>query len=467
MVRLPRLHVLALLLLGGAALEAQQSQLGADFEHEREDFSQSCAGSFFKALAGCAQDLFTDHPLHIGMGSLAPGNGFGAGPAFVAHHTPNERWRLSWSADGVAAANASWRAGVYMKAIYIPRIHITAVQPGATPAAPELHKTNLVVEYPVINVYAQATSLDTLAVYGLGPASTTLGQAAYGMRESVTGANAIWPLVPRWKMSLFGEVNGRFVSLRTNPGGSTPAVDEIYTAATLPGLASQPGVLQVGTGVRVQPALFADHLQLNYALTVQQFAAPGSNESFTRFTADLGHEFPLYGKVLPFQPRAFNGPNECAANLGGRCPAITRDRWGSFGLRLLISESFVPSGNVVPFYYQPTLGGSDINGNQWLGSYRDYRFRAPNLMVARASFEHSIWGPFGFTVLVDEGQVALQPGELGFSHLAHSYATGLTLRAGGFPMVSLLFAWGGHESTHTLTSMDPSLLGGSARPSLF
>jgi hypothetical protein len=34
-------------------------------------------------------------------------------------------------------------------------------------------------------------------------------------------------------------------------------------------------------------------------------------------------------------------------------------------------------------------------------------------------------------------------------------------------MVSLLFAWGGHEGTHTLASMDPSLLGGSARPSLF
>jgi len=43
-------------------------------------------------------------------------------------------------------------------------------------------------------------------------------------------------------------------------------------------------------------------------------------------------------------------------------PKITRDREGGIGLRLLISESFTSSGNVVPFYFQPTIGGSDING---------------------------------------------------------------------------------------------------------
>ena len=50
--------------------------------------------------------------------------------------------------------------------------------------------------------------------------------------------------------------------------------------------------------------------------------------------------------------------------------------------------------------------------------------------------------------MVDEGKVAMRPGDLDFSHLAHSYAAGLTLRAGGFPMVQLLFAWGGHEGNH-------------------
>jgi hypothetical protein len=44
---------------------------------------------------------------------------------------------------------------------------------------------------------------------------------------------------------------------------------------------------------------------------------------------------------------------------------------------------------------------------------------------------------------------------------------GLTVHAGGLPVVDLLFAWGGHEGTHTIASVSTSLLGGTARPSLF
>jgi hypothetical protein len=70
-------------------------------------------------------------------------------------------------------------------------------------------------------------------------------------------------------------------------------------------------------------------------------------------------------------------------------------------------------------------------------------------------------------ILAESGRVALRHSDLGFKHLAHSYAAGLTLRAGGFPQVSLMFAWGGHEGTHTIASVNTSLLGGSPRPSLY
>jgi len=122
----------------------------------------------------------------------------------------------------------------------------------------------------------------------------------------------------------------------------------------------------------------------------------------------------------------------------------------------------------VPFYLDPTIGGSDLNARPLLPSFADYRFRGPNFMVLRASFEHSIYKwPIGAKFMVDEGRVALRPGELGFNHLAHSYAAGLTVRAGGLPVIDLLFAWGGHEGTHTIAAVSQSLLGGTARPSLF
>src|SRR5262249_2263796 len=136
-------------------------------------------------------------------------------------------------------------------------------------------------------------------------------------------------------------------------------------------------------------------------------------------------------------------------------------------VRLLISSSAASSGNVIPFYFQPTLGGSDIDGNRLLPSYDDYRFRGPNLILLQESFEHSIWGPIGFSFLADQGKVTLCRGSLDFTNLAHSYAAGVTLRIGGFPLVSFLFAWGGSEGHHIITTMDSTLLGGSPRPSLF
>jgi hypothetical protein len=140
---------------------------------------------------------------------------------------------------------------------------------------------------------------------------------------------------------------------------------------------------------------------------------------------------------------------------------------GSIGVRLLLSESMTSGTSAVPFYFQPTLGGADLNGALTLGSYRDYRFRGPNLLLLQENFEHSIWGPFGAKFIADQGRVALTRSDLGFSHLKHSFAAGLTLRAGGFPMISMMFAWGGSEGHHNIANMNPSLLGGSARPSLY
>jgi hypothetical protein len=68
--------------------------------------------------------------------------------------------------------------------------------------------------------------------------------------------------------------------------------------------------------------------------------------------------------------------------------------------------------------------------------------------------------------MADQGRVALQRSDVGFSDLKHSYAAGLTLRAGAFPMLSMMFAWGGPEGHHNIFNMNTSLLGSSSRPAL-
>ena len=219
----------------------------------------------------------------------------------------------------------------------------------------------------------------------------------------------------------------------------------------------------------MKPAI-SDYFKLNYSVNYQQFVAVSDSKfSFQRLTVDLSHQIPLSKKSAELS-RDHNGPDDCSTSPTSTthdCPKVTVDRVGSINLRFLLSESFTSTGHVVPFYFQPTLGGSDINGKSSLASFQDYRFRAPNLLLLQGSIEHSIYGPLGATFMAETGKVAFTRSDIEFKHLRHSYAAGLTLRAGGFPMVYLMYAWGSHEGTHTIASMNTSLLGGSSRPSLY
>jgi hypothetical protein len=430
----------------------QESALHAELRREGERVSEACGTFSFKSVPTCAYTLFTDHPLHIAAGSMPPQNGFGLGGAFVWSKNPGN-WRMSWDLDAVGAFSGSWRAGAYMKMVHTPRSKILRTHP-----------------YTVFDLYAQSISLNKLNFFGLGNDTTLPGKSLFGMSQTIVGASAIKPVFELksigWlNLALLGEINGRFVNIRGEHGQSDPSIETLYTDVTAPGLASQPGFVQFGEGLRIKPAI--GNLQLNYMGKFQQYFAPSnSHNSFLRWTVDLDHTYSLYGNSQSVTSGEL-GPDSCAHG-DDQCPDIphTRNLNGSIDVRLLLSESITSGASTVPFYFQQTLGGSDVNSAMSLGSYQDYRFRAPNLLLLQESFEHSIWGPFGLKFMADQGRVALTRGDLGFSRLKHSFAGGLTLRAGGFPMVSLMFAWGGPEGHHNIVNMNTSLLGGSARPPL-
>jgi hypothetical protein len=446
-----RACALLMLALLAAPAVAQESRFQSDLRREGEDLKESCGGGFdLKKIFGCVVTVATDDPFHVAAGSLPPLNGMGFGLAFAEHFTPNEHWRISWDADGVIATSGSWRAGAYMKLIHIPdRPGITVVRPGG--AAPARRPSVTITEYPIWNVYAQTISLDTLR--------TAVGQSEFSERQTILGTNVIYPLtsiaaVSGLRPSLIGAVNGRFLDIRSD----------------FQSLTSQPSFAQFEEGIRLKPSVFDDHLRLNYLVDFQQFATgEDSHASFHRWTLDLKHEVPLYRTVSSTGPKDTNGPDECFESVGSKgCPPVSysRNREGSVNFRLLATRSAGNEGSRVPFYFQPTLGGSDINGQRLLSAYDDYQFRGPNLFALQESIEHSLWGPIGAYLLVEQGKVTSEGVGLGSSDLLHSIAVGLTLRAGGFPLVNLTFAWGG-GSHHIIGSMDPSLLGGSSRPSLY
>lgn len=477
------LYVIATATAFGQNPVPNEGRLHRDFRVEKEALG-ACSKFNLGSLMDCGQTLVMGQPMHITVGSFPPQNGVAAGLAFVEHKNWANEWRASWDIDAQAAGNGSWRAGGYMKAYRLPGgfVYRTA---------------------PLYNLYSQSISLTRVDFYGLGPNTTPLTHTTYGFSENITGVSAAIPLGGAFHtagIAIVADLNGRFPQVRPGSESSLPSIQQLFNESTAPGLGRQVAYLEPSEGIRIDPALFKDHLRLNYLLQFQQFIAPGNGiYSFRRFNGDFSHDIPLYG-LLPgklgqkYSSRrapqfSHNGPDDCTGSSGAQnisraraaaadahpnparpCPIVsTTDKLeGSVTLRAFFSESFAGRGSFVPFYFSPTIGGSDINGTAMLASYPDYRFRGPDLLLFRGTIEHSIGKlPVGGIFSVDEGKIGLRRDDVSPDHLRHSFSVGLTVHAGGLPVMYLLFAWGGNEGNHTTATISPFLLGGSSRPSLF
>lgn len=455
-------------LAGALAISAAlggEGRAHADFRTEWERFKATCNFQVKKA-AGCGALLATDHPLHLAFGSIAPQNGFGIGGALVGHVTPGENWRISWNSDAVGATTGAWRAGTYFKFV-----RTTVELP-----KPVKHARNGAIEglsdyeHPIITVYGQMISLPSVFFFGLGPDSAHASKTAFGFSEGIAGATATLPLARKSAgqvvhLTALAEVNERVPSIRTGSKSGVDPTQLRFTAADAPGLDSQPTFTQFGEGIRARPSAFADHVGLDYLAKFDQFVATDSANAFRRWTVDLEHEIRLYATSFPTAHQT-NGPDECAQDpKAHECP-VSHDRSGTISIRARFSRSTASRGAAVPFYFQPTLGGSDIDGERSLAAFDDYRFRGTGVSLIQESFEHSLgkW-PVGVFIEADQGNVALPTQRLWSVAVRKSVAAGLDFRAGGFPALTIAYAKGS-EGHHTIVVLSTGLLGGSARPSL-
>ncbi len=450
-----------------------ESRVHSDFRREwlelhpcREQLVKPCSTLTLGHIAGIGQTLVLGQPLHVALGSIAPQNGFAAGLAFVEHKDYVSERRTTFSMDAVASTNLSWRAGGFITTYKLPHSNQPIGVVMGTPAA--VTRTPTVLVAPIFKLYAEATSLNRLYFYGLGQNTIPAAKSSFGLTETVAGASAIIP-PNRGGISFTAEFNGRIPQLRAGNDKSVPTTNALYSENSAPGLTRSATFVQPAVGIQIQPNLFNNRLRLHYLGNFQYFGALGSPYSFRRWNADIGHEFALNRKVTLITANPHNGPDSCAS-AGMECPRIstTINNEGSIGLRLLLTGSAAGAGNAVPFYFDPTSGGSNIDGAPILASYPDYRFRAPNLILLRGTFEHSLPKlPLGVYFSGDAAKSPLTRSDIDFTNLRQSYTIGLTVHAGGLPLVYLLFAWGGNEGTHTTFSISNTLLSGSPRPSLF
>ncbi|HEY8551234.1 MAG TPA: hypothetical protein VIL35_14855 [Vicinamibacterales bacterium] len=467
----------AIVLIAGSASAQDESRFASDLRREGEHVRENC--SSFSTLLSCAYTLATDYPFHVAMGSLAPENGFAVGLAFVERWTPNETWRINWSADAVRSFGGSWRAGAYMRMIHIPDDDIGVVRPGSG-SSPGAGAAPPVRRYPVFHVHAQTISLRELYYFGPGPDSPDEGRSLFTERQTIIGGGVILPINrgPDWFRTLRPSValglNGRFVKTGSRRKGDIEPLDQVHLGLTVPGFRDDRGYAQFEQRLRLEPSTPNGILHFDYDIGFQQYVSSGEpSASFRRWTLDLRHEIPIYrSSPRPATaPANINGPNECFSSVGSdTCPPLpplrSRDRYGAVNLRVLLSSASAFGDSYIPFYFQPTLGGADINGDLLLASLDDYRYRAPHLFALQQSIEHSLWGPIGVFAMAEQGRVADRFGDLGFGGMKTSFTIGATIRAGGMPMIHLAYAWGS-GATHAFATIDTSLLGGSRRPSLF
>lgn len=171
-----------------------------------------------------------------------------------------------------------------------------------------------------------------------------------------------------------------------------PSIEQRFTEATAPGLEAQPAFLYreafVDLDTRDEPG--NPRSGAHYRAAWLRYSDRDLDRySFSRFSAEANHFFPIFDKKRVFLARA----------------------------RLVVSDS--DTGNTVPFYLRPTLGGSHT-----LRSVDNYRFRDNHLLLFNAEYRWEAFSNLDMALFADAGKVASARGDLDIHDLEKAYGIG-------------------------------------------
>jgi hypothetical protein len=247
-----------------------------------------------------------------------------------------------------------------------------------------------------LTVGSQVIYQDMLQVnyFGLGNDSLESNRSGYRLDETDVLGYATVRTTP-WL-----SVNGRFgwmhqAELSTMTGWSVPYPNTlaVFSDATAPGLSQQPAFLHGDVSVAVDTRDYPGHPTRGglYRVTAASYADRNYGKySFRRYDAE----------VAQFVP-------------------IVADKW-ILALHAWEVFSDTSSGNTVPFYLMPSLGGKNT-----LRGYYDYRFHDRDMQVFSAESRWGLFTHLDVAVFADAGKVAPDASNLDFKQLKTSYGVGV------------------------------------------
>lgn len=325
--------------------------------------------------------------LRVRLGGIATAQGFALGPEYIRRDLANEQ--LIFRASAVGSIRGAYLIDT------------------------ELDMPRLASEHFTVNLYGVHRNYPQLQYYGPGPDSSKNGRSDYRFEETSfavrTGLRPVRPL-------RIG-VHGSYMFFNVGPGTNRrfADTDQIYNATQAPGINNQSDFMRGGAFVQLD---YRDNpggprKGGNYVVQYSRY----SDRTLQRHNFDrVEAEFQQY---IPFL-------NERRV----------------IALRARADMTDARRGQTVPFYLQPTLGGSnDLRG------YRPWRFYDNNSMVLNAEYRWEVFSGMDMAVFGDAGKVAPRWQDLDFHDLEASYGFGMrfNVRNGVFLRFDTAFSHEGFQ----------------------
>ena len=235
----------------------------------------------------------------------------------------------------------------------------------------------------------KANELPQEDFFGFGPTSREQDRTNYLMRSLEVGAEIQFRPFKRWS------VGGGMTHLSPRIGSGRDdrflSTEELFDETTLPGFQAQPDFW------RYHGSLRYDYRDQPSNPRVGGFYG-GRLSSFRDRDLDTYHFRHFEGDLQQYLPLP---------------------KSSVIALRLNLVMTDFSTGNAVPFYYMPTLGGGEK-----LRGFREFRFRDLNSLLLTAEYRWQAWPSFNMTLFVDAGKVTFDHADLNFRDLETSYGIG-------------------------------------------
>jgi len=314
------------------------------------------SGRLFERILNPAEGLYPK------IGNITTGSGFSIGPGY--RHAGMFGGHADFSTFAAASFSKYWMIDARLQ---FPRLANNRV---------------------ALEIHGQRYDFPKEDFFGLGPDSNRDDEVIYGLANTVIGGSGT--VRPTTWLNLSAGID----HLQPNISATTEpdSLLSVFTPSQAPGVLDQPDFLKYAAMLDVNYRVPRGNPRRGgrYAVSYNRYEDRESDlYSFNRVDIDLQQYVPLL-----------------------------RDR-RVLALRARATMTDAEAGRVVPFYYQPTLGGPDD-----LRGFRHLRFRDRNTLLLQAEYRWEIFTAVDGAIFYDAGKVASRREDLDLRDLESDYGIG-------------------------------------------